>query len=89
MLVILAAVFCIGKHLGQVTLEPQVIVAYEIHTVDKVTGEVVYETGESVKERVVYKPIEEVIERVEYEPVERANLNRVENPRLLSYFQLS
>ena len=87
MLAILALFFCAGKYLVQVTPKPQVIIAYEIHTVDKVTGEVVHEPGESVIERVVYKPIEKVIERVEYAPVERAILNRIENPRSLSHFQ--
>lgn len=86
-LAILVVVFYTGKYLGQVTPGQEVIIAYEIRTVDKVTGEIVHEPGEYFMERVVYKPLEKVIERIEYEPVERAILNRVEDPRPLRNFQ--
>lgn len=47
-LVTLALIFLAGAYLGQATQGPQVIIAYEIHTVDKVTGEVAHEPGETV-----------------------------------------
>ncbi len=86
-LVILAVVFCAGKYLGQVTPEPQVVITYEIHTVDKIAGEAAQGTVDSVVERVVYRPVGKVIERVVYEPVERTVLNHIENPKPLLHFQ--
>jgi len=86
-LVILAVVFYAGRHLGQVYPEPQIIITYNVKTVDNIADDDEYGAVGSLVERVVYKPTEKVIERVLYEPVERTILNRIENPKSLRYFQ--
>lgn len=87
LVVILAAAFYGGKQSGQVTPEPQVIITYEILTLDKIAGEVVPGKSDSVVERVVYRPVEKVIERFVYEPVERTGLNHIGNSGQLIHFQ--
>lgn len=79
----LTLVFCAGVYLGQVTFEPQVIIEYEIQTVERV----VYKPVESVIERVVYEPVESVIEKVVHEPVESVVVKRVETLKPLINFQ--
>lgn len=87
LLVILALAFYAGRYLGQTTLESQVIIAYEIHTIDQVKGEAVNQPGEIITKRVMYKPIEKLEELVKYSPIERTDLNGVESPGLLRYYQ--
>ena len=57
------------------TSDPRAIFTYEIRTIDKVSGKVMYEAEENV------------IEKVEYKPVEKDILSSIETPRPLRDFQ--
>ena len=82
-LAILTLVFCAGAYLGQVTFEPQVIIAHKVQMVERV----VYKPVERVIERIVYEPVEKVIERVVYEPVEKIIVKRIETLKPLRHFE--
>ena len=74
-LVVLALDFYVGRYPSQVTKDPQVITACEINASHEAVGEPAYKSGDRA------------IEQVESAPTEKTELNCIESPRILRYFQ--
>jgi len=82
-LVLGTMLICAGGYLGQKYYEPQVVVKYELVTVDRIVEKVVYTPVERVIETVVYEPVETVV----YEPIDKIIVEEIEVPRSLDYFE--